>query len=155
MWLFFPDIFIIKFKNWHCTCYHLLCMWGVLFDFQAGESNIRPGLCWGHATNADNEVKSCLSCIYLSISSRLPADCQTCLNKAKWEGGTVMQTSQWMNSSLCCGSCLPRSSLLFHLPRCCAVGETRWSSTDYNVCWGRRKRRKRTSSRPALLQQWV
>lgn len=130
-------------------------MWEVLFDSQAGETNIRSGRCWGHGTNADHEMNSCLICIPFKLHTQLPADCQTCMNKAKSEAGIVMQTSCQMNLSHRCVSCLIPSSVLFH-PACrCGLGETRWSSTGYSVCWGRRKRRRRTSSRPALLQQWV
>lgn len=101
-------------------------------------------------------MNSCLSCIPFNPSSQLPADCQTCMNKAKSEGGAVMQTSQGMNSPLCCVSCLLHSFLLFR-PRCCccAVAETRWSSTGCNVWWGRRKRRGRASRTPAALPPWV
>lgn len=176
----FLVVFFVYFKCWFfyllhlfCKCWHnappmqnhqkiyrlaehdpIFCKWGVLFNFQAGETNIRSGLCWGHATNVDHEMISCLSCIPFKLSSQLPAERQTCMNKAKSEWGAVTQTSWWINSSLHCVSCLPLSCLLFLPPCCCTLGESRWSSTGYNVCWGRRKRRIRTSSRPALLQQW-
>lgn len=77
-------------------------MWGLLLNFQDGETNIRSGLCWGHATNADDEMIFCLSCIPFKLSSHLPAECQTCVNKAKSERRTVMQTSWWINSSVRC-----------------------------------------------------
>lgn len=141
-------------RDWQCKRYHLLCTCGVLFDFQAGETNIRSGVCWVHATNADHEMNSWISCIPFKLSSQLSADCQTCTNAAKSQEGNLMQTSQWMK---CCISCLPPllSSLLFHPPCCRGLVGTRWSSNGYNVCWGRRRRRRRASSRPALLQQWV
>lgn len=124
------------------------------------KSNIRSGLCGGRATSTDHDMNSCLSCIPFKSSSLLPADCQTCMNKAKSEGGTLMQSSQGMNSSLCSLSCLFHSffPLFFHPHRCrCsrALGETRWSNTGYSVCWGRRKRRGRANHRPPLSPQWV
>lgn len=60
-----------------------------------------------------HDMNSCLSCIPFKPSSPPPADCQTCMNKAKSEGGTVMQSSQGMNSSLCGLSWLLHSFLLF------------------------------------------
>ena len=91
-------------STWQCKRYHLLCTCGVLFDFQHGETNIRSGVCWVHATNANHEMNSWLSCIPFKLSSQLTTDCQTCTNAAKSQEGNLMQTSQWMN---CCFSCLP------------------------------------------------
>lgn len=108
-------------------------------------------------------IMTCLSCIAFEDSSRPPADCQTCLNQAKSEGGTFMQTSQRRNSSLWRLSCLLHSLLLFRpgpgsrrRRRRCATGGIRWSSTGYSVCWGRRKRRRgRASHSQAPSPQWV